>query len=73
MELSPPAPMGLVRYSYTGKAENTKIKGSSYVHPESPNFGLHWTKDTVSFSKVKLTNSVSGKNNLEQVRLDVNG
>ncbi|RWS25437.1 T-related protein-like isoform X1 [Leptotrombidium deliense] len=27
-----------------------------YTHPESPNFGSHWMKEAVSFSKVKLTN-----------------
>jgi len=27
-----------------------------YVHPDSPNFGTHWMKDSVIFSKVKLTN-----------------
>ncbi|KAM9828377.1 T-box transcription factor TBX19-like isoform 2-T2 [Syngnathus typhle] len=27
-----------------------------YVHPDSPNFGAHWMKETVTFDKVKLTN-----------------
>lgn len=27
-----------------------------YLHPDSPNFGSHWMKDIISFSKVKLTN-----------------
>ncbi|XP_075450888.1 T-box transcription factor T isoform X3 [Ascaphus truei] len=31
-----------------------------YIHPESPNFGAHWMKDSVSFSKVKLTNKMNG-------------
>ncbi|XP_075720445.1 T-box transcription factor T-like isoform X3 [Rhinoderma darwinii] len=31
-----------------------------YIHPDSPNFGAHWMKDTVSFSKVKLTNKMNG-------------
>lgn len=35
-----------------------------YIHPDSPNFGSHWTKEVVCFTKVKLTNkptSVSGQ------------
>ncbi|KAJ7987426.1 hypothetical protein DPEC_G00326360 [Dallia pectoralis] len=31
-----------------------------YVHPDSPNYGAHWMKDPVSFSKVKLTNKLNG-------------
>lgn len=27
-----------------------------YMHPDSPNFGAHWMKEVVSFTKVKLTN-----------------
>ena len=34
--------------------------GCVYVHPDSPNFGAHWMKQTVSFSKVKLTNKLNG-------------
>ncbi|XP_069744826.1 T-box transcription factor TBX19-like isoform X2 [Narcine bancroftii] len=30
-----------------------------YVHPESPNFGAHWMKAPISFSKVKLTNKAN--------------
>lgn len=33
-----------------------------YLHPESPNFGAHWMKESVSFSKVKLTNKPSPSN-----------
>lgn len=33
-----------------------------YLHPESPNFGAHWMKEPVSFSKVKLTNKPSPSN-----------
>jgi len=29
-----------------------------YVHPDSPNFGAHWMKEPVTFSKVKLTNKM---------------
>ncbi|XP_062319040.1 T-box transcription factor T [Osmerus eperlanus] len=31
-----------------------------YIHPDSPNFGAHWIKAPVSFSKVKLTNKLNG-------------
>ncbi|XP_053933628.1 T-box transcription factor TBX19 [Cuculus canorus] len=31
-----------------------------YIHPDSPNFGAHWMKAAISFSKVKLTNKLSG-------------
>ena len=34
--------------------------GCVYVHPDSPNFGAHWMKQSVSFSKVKLTNKLNG-------------
>jgi len=34
---------------------------SVYVHPDSPNFGAHWMKDAVSFGKVKLSNKLSGR------------
>lgn len=42
-----------------GKAE-PPAPNSVYVHPDSPNFGTHWMKDIVSFSKVKLTNKLNG-------------
>ncbi|CAO2637543.1 T-box transcription factor TBX19 [Lemmus lemmus] len=31
-----------------------------YIHPDSPNFGAHWMKAPISFSKVKLTNKLTG-------------
>lgn len=31
-----------------------------YIHPDSPNFGAHWMKAPISFSKVKLTNRLNG-------------
>ncbi|XP_017318715.1 T-box transcription factor T [Ictalurus punctatus] len=31
-----------------------------YMHPDSPNFGAHWMKAPVSFSRVKLTNKLNG-------------
>ncbi|XP_029475115.1 T-box transcription factor T-A-like isoform X2 [Rhinatrema bivittatum] len=31
-----------------------------YIHPDSPNFGAHWMKATIAFSKVKLSNKMNG-------------
>ena len=38
-----------------GKCEPSSSK-LLYVHPESPNFGAHWMKDPVIFTRAKLTN-----------------
>ena len=32
-----------------------------YIHPDSPNFGTHWMKSPISFTKVKLTNKMNGE------------
>ena len=51
-----------------GKAppgEHRTCSASVYVHPDSPNFGAHWMKEPVSFGKVKLSNKLSGR---DQVR-----
>ena len=37
-----------------------ETSGGLYLHPDSPNFGAHWMKDVVTFSKVKLTNKQRG-------------
>ncbi|KAL3883908.1 hypothetical protein ACJMK2_030153 [Sinanodonta woodiana] len=42
-----------------GKAEPA-VPNCVYVHPDSPNFGAHWMKEPISFSKVKLTNKLNG-------------
>ncbi|KAK6329512.1 hypothetical protein J4Q44_G00014900 [Coregonus suidteri] len=42
-----------------GKPE-PQVPSCVYIHPDSPNFGAHWMKDPVSFSKVKLTNKLNG-------------
>ncbi|KAL8592811.1 hypothetical protein ACOMHN_045965 [Nucella lapillus] len=42
-----------------GKAEPA-VPNCVYIHPDSPNFGAHWMKEVVSFSKVKLTNKMNG-------------
>nr|WCC58472.1 brachyury 1 [Craspedacusta sowerbii] len=34
---------------------------SVYIHPDSPNFGQHWMKNPVAFTKVKLTNKMNGE------------
>ena len=52
-----------------GKAEPAPSCNAVYYHPESPNFGSHWMKEPVQFSKVKLTNKSNGKG---QVRRSAN-
>ncbi|XP_051946425.1 T-box transcription factor T-like isoform X2 [Xyrauchen texanus] len=42
-----------------GKPE-PQVPNCVYIHPDSPNFGAHWMKASVSFSKVKLTNKLNG-------------
>jgi hypothetical protein len=49
-------PAGKAQHLMTSSAASSVV----YVHPDSPNFGAHWMKDTVSFSKVKLTNKQHG-------------
>ena len=45
-----------------GKSEPApQPKQSVYMHPESPNFGAHWMKDPVTFTRVKLTNKPSAQ------------
>ncbi|CAM2104815.1 T-box transcription factor T-A [Caretta caretta] len=43
----------------SGKPE-PQSPGCVYIHPKSPNFGAHWMKATVTFSKVKLSNKMNG-------------
>lgn len=42
-----------------------------YIHPDSPNFGAHWMKAPVSFSKVKLSNKLNGGGQVRQQRSPV--
>ncbi|XP_066593760.1 T-box transcription factor TBX6-like [Prorops nasuta] len=35
-----------------------------YVHPDSPNTGLHWTQHPINFRKLKLTNSTTENRNV---------
>lgn len=44
-----------------------------YIHPDSPNFGAHWMKAPVSFSKVKLTNKLNGGGQVRQDRAQALG
>lgn len=39
-----------------------------YIHPDSPNFGAHWMKAPVSFSKVKLSNKLNGGGQVRRPR-----
>jgi brachyury protein len=49
-----------------GKQEPT-IPNAVYMHPDSPNFGAHWMKEPVSFSKVKLTNKMHGNGQVRAI------
>ncbi|XP_054466964.1 T-box transcription factor TBX5b [Anoplopoma fimbria] len=44
------------KWSVTGKAEPA-MPGRLYVHPDSPATGAHWSRQLVSFQKLKLTNN----------------
>lgn len=46
------------RWIPSGKAERPP-SNAIYVHNESPNFGAHWMKEPVNFSKLKLSNKKS--------------
>jgi len=48
-------------WSHSGKPEPTP-PSQVYVHPDSPNFGTHWMKNPIVFSKVKLTNKETSNN-----------
>ncbi|XP_055246674.1 T-box transcription factor T isoform X4 [Gorilla gorilla gorilla] len=43
-----------------------------YIHPDSPNFGAHWMKAPVSFSKVKLTNKLNGGGQITALKIKYN-
>ncbi|KAG2467256.1 BRAC protein, partial [Polypterus senegalus] len=43
-----------------------------YIHPDSPNFGAHWMKAQVSFSKVKLTNKLNGGGQITALKIKYN-
>ncbi|KAH1185186.1 hypothetical protein KIL84_017935 [Mauremys mutica] len=43
-----------------------------YIHPDSPNFGAHWMKASVSFSKVKLTNKLNGSGQITALKIKYN-
>ena len=45
-------------WAHAGKADQ-ELPSSVYIHPNSPKFGHFWMKDTVDFSKVKITNRKS--------------
>jgi brachyury protein len=42
-----------------GTKPDPPIHRAPYQHPDSPNYGETWMRDTVSFSKVKLTNKTN--------------
>jgi brachyury protein len=42
-----------------GTKPDPPVPRAPYQHPDSPNYGETWMRDTVSFSKVKLTNKTN--------------
>ena len=42
-----------------GTKPDPPVHRAPYQHPDSPNYGETWMRDTVSFSKVKLTNKTN--------------
>ncbi|KAI0983155.1 hypothetical protein GJ496_006639 [Pomphorhynchus laevis] len=44
------------RWIVTGKAE-PHLRGSPYIHPDSPCNGSQWMRQSISFHKMKLTNN----------------
>ena len=53
----------LIFRSLGGKAEPAP-QNPVYTHPDSPNYGSHWSKEPISFAKVKLTNKCSTKDKI---------
>ena len=45
-------------------------KNAVYRHPESPNYGSHWTKEPINFQRVKLTNKGSPDAKNEKIMLN---
>ena len=45
----------------TQRTERLPSTPTLYTHSDSPNFGSHWTKDSICFFKLKLTNNENGK------------
>ena len=43
-------------------------KNAIYKHPDSPNYGEHWSKEPISFQRVKLTNK--GSPTVEKIMLN---
>lgn len=59
------------RWASASRAEPPPRQGL-FVHPDSPNFGAHWTKAPVSFSKVKLTNKPTSSQGFVSARTPSN-
>lgn len=49
------------KWSQCNKCEQAKTS-RAYTHPDSPNYGAHWMKNPISFSKVKLSNKDNSNN-----------
>lgn len=49
------------RWVFAGKGESHDEGMLVFNHPESPATGKHWTKNKVSFKKIKLSNNRNNK------------
>ncbi len=49
------------RWVFAGKGESHDEGMLVFNHPESPSTGKHWTKNKVSFKKIKLSNNRNNK------------
>ncbi|CAF3459949.1 unnamed protein product [Rotaria socialis] len=59
----------------SGQAEQCQKTNHRYLHPDSPNTGMHWMKnEKISFSKLKLTNNkqLAISNSQNQMAIIVN-
>jgi hypothetical protein len=61
-----------------GTKADPPINRLPYQHPDSPNYGRTWMKDTITFPKVKLTNKIDhtgtsqvNKNNEEIINKEI--
>lgn len=56
-----------------GMKPEPAIDRPAYQHPDSPNYGRTWMRDTISFPKVKLTNKMENTGASQVRRTDFEG
>ncbi|KAL7670107.1 hypothetical protein ACOME3_005046 [Neoechinorhynchus agilis] len=56
------------RWKYSGGEwirngeQSVSVSEGQYMHPDSPNYGLHWMSKEISFERLKITNQPSSSN-----------